>query len=147
MVAMQRAAESAGLAHLDPSTHLSIHPTFGAWLSLRAVVVFDLQGLGRAPPAPPEVALSQAERDEASAALQRAIARSSGNLCEELHGPVHREGGQESCDRGAPAWREWVALRDVVRLGRRYRFCEDQIEYHYTKDRAKLKAAVLRPAQ
>ena len=45
----------------------------------------------------------------------------------------------ESCDRGAPAWREWVALRDVVRLGRRYRFCEDQIKYHYTKDRAILR--------
>ena len=143
MVAMQRAAQCAGLAHLDPSTHLSIHPTYGAWLSLRAVIVVDLPGLGRAPPLPPDLSLSQDERDEAAAALQRAIARSSSNLCAELHGSVHRDGGQESCDRGAPAWREWVALRDVVRLGCRYRFGEEQIEYHYLKDRARLKAAML----
>lgn len=151
MVAMQRAAACAGLAHLDPSTHLSIHPIFGAWLSLRAVVVVDLPGLGRAPPAPLESSLSQAEHDEAAVALQRAIARSSSNLQEELHGAAGAGGaaddGQESCDRGAPAWREWVALRDVVRLGRRCRFCEDQIEYHYTKDRGRLRVAVLRPEQ
>ena len=144
MVAMQRAAQCAGLAHLDPSTHLSIHPTVGAWLSLRAVVVVDLPGVGPVPPPPLESPLSATERHEASAALQRAIARSSSNLCEELHGPnKDGERREESCDRGRPAWREWVALRDVVRLGRRYRFCEEQIEYHYTKDRARLRAAVL----
>ena len=143
MVAMQRAAECAGLAHLDPSTHLSIHPTFGAWLSLRAVVVLDLPGLGHVPPAPLASPLSDEEREEASRALQKAIVASSDDLCKELHGPGRGGGAggsrMESCDRGAPAWREWVALRDVVRLGRRYRFCEDQIKYHYTKDRAILR--------
>jgi hypothetical protein len=40
-VAFQRMAHHAGLAYLDESSHLCLHPRFGPWFSLRCVVIFD----------------------------------------------------------------------------------------------------------
>lgn len=37
----QRAAAVAGLAYQDPVSHLCLHPKYGAWLSLRCLLVFD----------------------------------------------------------------------------------------------------------
>jgi methylmalonic aciduria homocystinuria type C protein len=37
-LAIQRLAQRAGLAYLSPG-HLSVHPTFGPWIALRAVIV------------------------------------------------------------------------------------------------------------
>ena len=63
LVAVQRMAHVAGVAHLDERCHLSIHPTLGPWFALRAVVVLDdVEGPGdeqnrkqrqiRSPPTP-----------------------------------------------------------------------------------------------
>jgi len=60
------------------------------------------------------------------------------SLCEELHG-----GGLESCERSMDIWRRWVALRDIVEVGKEYRFCQAHIDYHYTKDRERLRDVVL----
>lgn len=38
---LQRLADCIGLAYLDPISHLCLHPKFGPWLSMRAVLVFD----------------------------------------------------------------------------------------------------------
>ena len=51
-VHMQLAASVAGLAFKDPASMLSIHPTFGPWLSLRSVVVLDVDGSTIADPTP-----------------------------------------------------------------------------------------------
>ena len=40
-VGMQTLAEVAGLAYTHPYSHLSLHPRFGPWFALRAVLVFD----------------------------------------------------------------------------------------------------------
>lgn len=40
-VALQRCAQAIGLAHLDAASHLCLHPKYGPWFSLRAVLVFD----------------------------------------------------------------------------------------------------------
>jgi hypothetical protein len=40
---IQRLAEQAGLAWLAPS-NLAIHPTFGPWISLRALITVDVPG-------------------------------------------------------------------------------------------------------
>lgn len=40
-VAFQRMAHHAGLAYLDETSHLCLHPRFGPWFSLRCVVIFD----------------------------------------------------------------------------------------------------------
>ena len=56
LVAVQRMAHVAGVAHLDERSHLSIHPTLGPWLAFRAVVVLDDArgpGDGQKPRPPP----------------------------------------------------------------------------------------------
>jgi hypothetical protein len=35
------ALQAAGLAHLDAASHLCLHPKYGPWFSLRALLVFD----------------------------------------------------------------------------------------------------------
>ena len=55
------------------------------------------------------------------------------NLCTQLHGAK----GMERDVRLA-----WAALRDVGGIGREHRYSDDQIHYHYTKDKALLMRAV-----
>ena len=38
---VQRAAAAAGLAYQDRVSHLCLHPKYGAWFSLRCLLVFD----------------------------------------------------------------------------------------------------------
>lgn len=117
-VAMQRLAHVAGLAYLSPS-FLSVHPIFGPWIALRAVVVLAMPGPDM--PAPtwiPPCACASHCRDR----FQDACARFS------------RSRESESAAI-AEDWRAWVAVRDACPVGRAHRYSEEQIEYHYTKNR------------
>jgi len=121
LVSMLHAAEASGLACVGPA-HLAVHPRLGPWFGLRAVVVFD------APP--PEVWGAPATPCEGCAApcraaLDRALA--------EATQPPQIEG---------PGWRSWLAVRDACPLGRSGRYGDDQLLYHYTKDRGALDAAM-----
>jgi cyanocobalamin reductase (cyanide-eliminating) / alkylcobalamin dealkylase len=113
-IAIQRLAHIAGLAYLAPS-NLSVHPTFGPWIALRAVLVADVTG----PPGPPPVLPKPCDDCEHAclAAFRRAMAE-----------PVE--------------WRHWLEIRDACPSGRAYRYDELQILYHYTKDRDALRRAV-----
>ena len=103
-VPFQRLAVAAGLGALSP-TQLVIHPTYGAWFALRAVVV-----CGGTPPE--TLPVERACRCDGSCqdALTRAITAT-----------------------GPDNWRAWLAVRDACTAGRDWRYDEDQIRYHYTK--------------
>ncbi len=101
----QRLAVAAGLAALSPS-QLLIHPTYGPWFALRAVIVCA----GEAP-ATPRVALPC--------------------TCDGGYGCV---AAFERASADPANWRAWVALRDACPIGRDYRYSEQQIAYHYSKD-------------
>lgn len=45
VLSFQRLAHESGLAFLNPACHLCVHPVYGPWISLRAVVVLDAPGL------------------------------------------------------------------------------------------------------
>jgi methylmalonic aciduria homocystinuria type C protein len=90
-------------------THLVIHPTYGPWIALRGVITL----VGDPPPAREAMTAPCQCESACTSALARA-------MCSE-----------------APA--DWIALRDSCTIGRNHRYAEDQLSYHYTKDRSLLR--------
>ncbi|KAJ1481502.1 hypothetical protein T484DRAFT_2722652 [Baffinella frigidus] len=137
---MQRVAEVSGAAFLDHETHLSVHPTFGPWIAWRAVIVLDLESdatpwVGTTSPGAPAGLVSESEIVAAREALQVALAGSNTDkLCEELHG--------SGTEQTRASWRRWLALREVLEVGKEHRYSEDQAEYHYTKNTEVLERAI-----
>jgi methylmalonic aciduria homocystinuria type C protein len=122
-IAIQRIAHESGLAHLSPS-RLSVHRSFGPWLALRAVVVVDAAG-------PDSESLCAHDPCTACAkpcvaAFDRALAASGAPRADD----IERE------------WEAWAHVRDVCPEGRSFRYGDDQLRYHYTKDRSILRRLV-----
>jgi methylmalonic aciduria homocystinuria type C protein len=114
-VAMQRLAHAAGLAFLS-ETHMSVHPTYGPWIALRAVVSVAIPG-------PPGAAAPMAHpcgdcARGCRAPFERALATLTGAPSEE-HARTH--------------WRAWLACRDACPVGREHRYSDAQIRYHYCR--------------
>jgi methylmalonic aciduria homocystinuria type C protein len=106
-LAFQRLAVAAGLAALAP-TQLLVHPTFGPWFALRAVILVNAE--------PPVVSPGRVARP----------CQCEGGGCEAAF--------ERACQHPED-WRMWLAMRDACPVGRAYRYSDDQIAYHYTKDR------------
>lgn len=123
--AVQRAAALAGLAPLGPA-RLSVHREHGPWIAWRALLCTDVPFAS--PPAPvTEICSSCAA--PCVGALEAALARGGEHL------PL--------ADAIASEWRSWVAVRDVCPVGRASRYGEDQLAYHYTKDRNAIERALV----
>jgi len=123
LVAIQRAAHVAGVAHLDEKCHLAIHARHGPWIALRALLVFDdIRGpdeAHRSPPPPNPLATDAKARARVDAAFAAAL-----------------EGYEGDPDASAERWQRWVAVRDAVlsETGDEphpERYYEDQVRYHY----------------
>ena len=134
LVSMQRVAVASALCYHDGETQLAIHPTYGAWVAFRAVVVINARPPSA--PAPDKLACLLTDKEKAAAreAMAAALrASDEANLCTQLHGAK----GMEKDVRLA-----WAALRDCVGVGKDERYSEEQLEYHYTKDKAVLLRAL-----
>jgi methylmalonic aciduria homocystinuria type C protein len=121
-VAIRRAAEVSGLAYPSP-TGLCVHPVYGPWIALRAVVVVDVEAQGLEPrpladPCPADCAR------ECGEALRRIT--DPARVPQLAHADIKA------------SWRDWVAVRDACKVGVEHRYSEAQIRYHYTKDRSLL---------
>ncbi|CAN5914425.1 hypothetical protein BH11MYX2_BH11MYX2_08900 [soil metagenome] len=102
---IQRIAVAAGLGVFSNS-QLVLHPTVGPWLSLRALVATD--DVSEPPPIPPGFGCNG---DGCAAGLQAVLARPDAT------------------------WRDWYELRASCRTADdKWRFSDEQIIYHYTKD-------------
>lgn len=115
LVSMQRLADVSGLAPLSPS-YLNVHPTFGPWIGLRGVIIVDADGPTERtapPPLPCDCAAT----------------------CLPLFQAAMAEPHEGLADVAA-AWPHWVAVRDACPVGRAHRYSEQQLRYHYLKDRA-----------
>ncbi len=102
----QRLAVATGFAALAPS-HLLVHPTYGPWFALRAVVLLE----GDAPTMP--------ER-----ALEKPC--SCTGACERALAAALATSGEPARDARAA----WLAVRDACEL-RAWRYGDEQIAYHY----------------
>ncbi|PSC71268.1 hypothetical protein C2E20_5393 [Micractinium conductrix] len=76
-VAMQRMAHHAGLAYLDESSHLCMHPRFGPWFSLRCVIIFDDIAYDAPKPEEPRNPLPLATQQYVRMALHSAVHNTS----------------------------------------------------------------------
>lgn len=116
-VAVQRLAVVSGAAEASP-VGLCVHPVHGPWFSLRAALVFAVDG----PPArvaPPTC--SRCVERPCIAARARAIA-ASGVPAEQI-----------TCEIFTAQWPAWLAVRDACPIGRAARYSDQQIRYHYAK--------------
>lgn len=110
-VAIQRAAAVAGLAYLAPS-HLCVHPVFGPWIALRAVIVLDEDGPpAAAPPVPPPCDCARGCAPALAEAIESGVPAGTTELRER--------------------WRAWLAVRDACPVGHAHRYDDDQILFHY----------------
>lgn len=114
-VPIQRVAHAAGLAFLS-ETHMSVHPTYGPWIALRAVVSVAVSGPPGAP-APMAHPCGGCARG-CQPAFERALSTLSG-APSDANVRVH--------------WREWLACRDACPVGREHRYSDAQIDYHYRR--------------
>jgi hypothetical protein len=142
LVAMARLASCTGLTYLDPVSHLSIHPEYGPWHSFRAVLLIhgldiDHAGLALDPNNPPHLQprlLTQDEEENAKQAMKHAMELVSNDdmqlsLLNDTFATKQREQAEA-----------WIAVRDCISRGKdEYRFDEQQLWYHYTKDPKYLK--------
>lgn len=115
LIAIQRLAHVTGLAQLSPG-HLVVHPVYGPWIALRAAITFDAVG-----PAGSSIPIGQV-CDACAGACSPAFERARGLLGDGAGGD----------------WHDWLACRDACPIGREHRYDDDQIAYHYTKDRSLL---------
>ena len=159
LVSMQRVAKVTGKYwHDEEGTKLCVHPIFGTWKAFRAVVVFHqktdkLNSLELSnstpsniiPEAPPmcPCPVDPEEIQKAKEVMDYALKISTapgeatttgygGNLCNYLHNSV-TSGSEWS--KVSPTMRPWIQLRDCISVGREdYKYCDNQLLYHYTKD-------------
>ena len=124
-VAFQKLAEIAGLAFLSPG-FLSVHPVYGSWIAFRAVVVLDATG----PPAKPPSIVRPCP--DCGNACGRALSEAL----------VAVEDAVSRNQAIADQWRVWLGVRDACPVGKNFRYSDEQILYHYTKNRQVLKDAV-----
>jgi cyanocobalamin reductase (cyanide-eliminating) / alkylcobalamin dealkylase len=122
---IQRIAELAGFARLSPA-RLSVHPVYGPWVALRAVVVVAVPG--PAPGSLPE--------------LHDPCPGCPGGCAAVFEHALSASAERPGAATLARDWRDWLAVRDACPVGREHRYADDQIRYGYTKDRGVLDALV-----
>ncbi|MGB0590316.1 MAG: hypothetical protein ACPGU1_11600 [Myxococcota bacterium] len=120
MVSMVHAAEASGFADRGPA-HLAVHPVYGPWFAIRALLVIDHPAVDE-PPSSPELCAS------CSAPCVHALTEAMRLT--------------ESADIATglgPNWRAWLAIRDACPVGQGARYSDGQIRYHYALDDSKLR--------
>jgi cyanocobalamin reductase (cyanide-eliminating) / alkylcobalamin dealkylase len=115
-IAVQRLAHLAGLAYLT-ETHMSVHPVYGPWIALRAVISIDTSG----PPTRAPI-----------------LGHPCGSCA---HGCLPAFEQALSTLDGAPSernlranWQKWLACRDACPVGREHRYSDAQVRYHYLRE-------------
>jgi len=124
-VAIQRLAHVSGLAYLNETCHLNIHPIHGPYITLRASIVLDL-----------EVSTEDLEKPVPI------------DPCPEVAGELRRM--MEELQKQAGTTRKFdttglIAMRDLAHSGfpKEWRYSEDQLRYHYLKDRDFLRSLLV----
>lgn len=123
-VDMLCAARVSGLAYFSQSAHLSMHPTFGPWWAIRSVIILDVDFDESF--SCPELHINPIADLEAELEIVTAALKAKGGIETWKHN-----------------WREWVEMRKLSgRHHVEHQYSEDQIEYHYSKNKQVLLRAI-----
>ncbi len=109
---IQHLAARAGLAELAPCG-LSIHPIYGPWIALRALIVIDADGPETVPPP----VVKSCDCATGCGPAREALARAG-----------------DPFDPRSETWRAWAAVRLACPAGAQHRYSDAQLRYHYTRD-------------
>ena len=123
VIAMHRLADLSGLAPLGPC-HLNVHPTYGPWIALRALVVFDIPGPEQRPEPTPLVCTDCESR--CLPASRRALAATR----------------TWPWRFWTPPWRAWSAVRESCPAGQDHRYSDAQMRYHQRPSRRRLRRLI-----
>ena len=123
---IQKIAHEIGLAFLSAG-HFNIHPQFGPWFALRALVLLPTE------PAP----TVQKAFNPSDPSIELQAAR----LFQQLYQQTMTSSEAHPIQNH---WRSWLTLRDLYEVGRGHRYSEEQIQYHYTHDRTVLESGIER---
>lgn len=125
-VPIQRLARHIGLCALSP-VQLSVHETYGPWISLRAVICVDWPAQAHQD-APKTAPCDHCPRP-CEAPFRTALARAQSASDASLSASVKID------------WRLWLEVRQSCPVGRDFEYPADQSAYHYLADPALLRQA------
>jgi hypothetical protein len=151
LVSMQRVATTTGKYwHDEKATKLCVHPEYGTWTAFRAVVVFKISNNTQTEiipeiPQPCVCPVSDRDIEQAKKVFDLALKLSSSDengygatldkswteLCKYLHNTVC---SGSDWDKVPSTMKPWIRLRDVISVGRNWKYDDAQLLYHYTKD-------------
>lgn len=131
--AMQRCAQSTGLAYMDQNCHLCLHPKFGPWFALRALVVFDKHEWSEPPTCLLANPLSQEQAYIVKETMGSAIQKTNA---------FAKQRNLSFSDSMIHLWESWVAVRNAANFHNEYRYSDSQLRYHYTRDQTILEELV-----
>ncbi len=131
-IPLQRIADAAGFAHLGPA-HLSVHPTYGPWFALRAVIVLDFPwSNARLEDAGPARAICEGCAAPCIRELEEAVKHHS-----ERPLPKHVQLATSPLRLSLHS-QAWARVRQVCPVGQEHEFSAPQMKYHYDKSRVAL---------
>ena len=117
IVPAQKIAHESGLAFRSAG-QFNIHPQFGPWFALRALVLLDTT---------PKPEATEAQNPSSARIEEQASAR-----FQELYKNLQHTTDIKTVQQ---QWKAWLTLRDIYKVGKEYRYTNPQIQYHYTHDK------------
>ncbi|CAG8634947.1 13670_t:CDS:2 [Ambispora gerdemannii] len=140
-VAFQLLAHESGLAYYNRTCGLNVHEIAGPWIGLRSVVTLDLEG--------PSIS-------DTTIPLENPYPEGDSLLKAKLFSILHqknftssnKEKEKSTANGISRDWYQWVELRDLAsgfmteEAQIKWRYSEEQLEYHYTKNLSRLQEVV-----
>ncbi|CAG8608269.1 2277_t:CDS:2 [Acaulospora morrowiae] len=147
-VAFQQLAQDAGLAYYNKICYLSVHPEYGPWIGLRAVVTFDIDGPPNTSKLFPTPGNPYPKGDQLlETKMEEVLKNDNGSQSSSTNVTnIDKESvAKTNFDKQVIAnisrdWYKWVKLRDIAggfmsdEMKLKYRYSIEQLEYHYTKN-------------
>lgn len=124
LISFQRLCHVSNYAFLDTNSYLCIHKEYGPWIALRAFIVLD-----------DDYNSNQSEQDIKIESLNDILSdEEQANVMKqwnEIQNVLFKDDNNKQIK---DSWKYWLKLRDSYNVGKKYRYSDDQILYHYTTD-------------